>query len=65
MSGGGVAFFEGVSSGNPNVVEQLVFLNAVLGKGELCVKPEEAYAVTLILDAIYESAKTGKAVNFK
>lgn len=60
---GGVAFFEGVSS-NPEVIEQITFLNAVLGKGELIVKPEQAYVVTQILEAIYESAKTGKPVYF-
>ncbi|MEG0754098.1 MAG: gfo/Idh/MocA family oxidoreductase, partial [Angelakisella sp.] len=55
FSGGGVA---------PEVMEQQVFVNAVLGKGELCVLPEQAAAVTRILDAIYESAKTGKPVYF-
>ena len=29
---------------------------------ELCVKPEQAFVVTQILEAIYESAKTGKPV---
>jgi hypothetical protein len=28
------------------------------------VKPEQAFVVTQILDAIYESARTGKAVYF-
>ena len=36
----------------------------VQGKGELVVKPEQAFVVTQILDAIYESARTGKAVYF-
>jgi hypothetical protein len=29
------------------------------------VKPEQAFVVTQILEAIYESAKTGKAVYFQ
>lgn len=38
------------------------WLNALEGKGELVVKPEQAYVVTRILEAIYESDKTGKAI---
>ena len=64
LDAGGVAFFEGGGSGKPEVIEQMVFLNAVRGKGELTVLPEQAYTVTLILEAIYESAKTGKLVHF-
>jgi predicted dehydrogenase len=64
LSGGSVAYFEGIGSGKPEVNEQFVFLNAVRGKGKLLVLPEQAYAVTLILEAVYESAKTGKPVYF-
>ncbi len=60
---GGVAFFEG-SSATPDVVEQQVFAKAILGEGELTVLPEQAAVVTRILDAIYESAKTGEPVYF-
>lgn len=60
---GGVAFYDGVSN-KPEVLEQLAFLNAVMGKGELVVKPEQALVVTQILEAIYESAKSGKPVYF-
>ncbi len=59
----GAAFFEGKSSKAENI-EQEVFMNAVEGKGELTVLPEQAATVTRILDAIYESAKTGKPVYF-
>ncbi len=38
------------------------WLDALEGKGALVVKPEQAFVVTQILEAIYESAKTGKAV---
>ncbi len=63
LRAGSVAFFEG-GEAKPEVLEQLTFINAVLGKGELVVKPEQAFVVTQILEAIYESAKTGKPVYF-
>jgi predicted dehydrogenase len=60
---GGAAFLDGLT-GEPDVLEQLTFLNAVMGKGELVVKPQETLVVTQILEAIYESAKTGRPVYF-
>lgn len=63
LQAGSVAFFEG-GEAKPEVLEQLTFINAVLGKGELVVKPEQAFVVTRILEAIYESANTGKPVYF-
>lgn len=62
MSVGGVAFYEGTSGADPEVVEQQVFYNAVRHGTDIVVKPEQAYTVTRILEAIYESAKTGKPV---
>lgn len=59
----GVDFYEGASD-DPKVMEQRTFVNAVRGEGELTVLPEQAFVVTQILDAIYESAKTGKPVYF-
>ena len=47
------------------VIEQQVFKAAIQGKGKLTVLPEQAIVVTRILEAIYESAKTGKPVYFK
>lgn len=64
LNGGGVAFFDGATGGAPEDVECSVFVNAVMNGGELVVKPEQAYVVTCILEAIYESAKTGKPVYF-
>jgi predicted dehydrogenase len=64
LNTGGVAFFEGSAGSSPEVIEQFVFLNAVLGKSELVVKPEQAFVVTQILEAIYESAKSGEPVYF-
>lgn len=62
--GGGVPFFEGASN-DAEVIEALSFLHAVEnGKEHLVTKPEQAFAVTQILEAIYESAKTGEPVYF-
>ncbi|MBN2221694.1 MAG: gfo/Idh/MocA family oxidoreductase, partial [Vallitaleaceae bacterium] len=63
LGGGGVDFYSG-SEGAPEVIEAQVFYNAVLHGGELTVRPEEALVVTEILEAIYESAKTGKTIEF-
>lgn len=63
IAGTGVAFFDGEVE-KDRVIEQEVFYNAVMNGGELVVKPEQAIVVTKILEAIYESAKTGKAVYF-
>lgn len=61
---GGVDFFEGSAGNDPHAIEAMTFLNAIRGKGELVVLPEQAIVVTRILDAIYESARTGKPVYF-
>jgi predicted dehydrogenase len=42
--------------------EMQTWLNAVRGEGELVVKPEQAYMVTCILEAIYKSALSGDVV---
>ena len=64
LFGAGVAFFDAAGGENPSVAELGLFLNAVEGKGELVTKPEQALVVTQLLEAIYTSAKTGKAVYF-
>lgn len=46
---GEVDFFEGDAM-SPQVMEQKVFLDAVEGKGELTVLPEQAIEVTRILE---------------
>ena len=40
------------------------FVNCCLGKEECIIKPQEAVTLMEIIDAIYKSAETGKAVNF-
>ncbi|WMJ86233.1 Gfo/Idh/MocA family protein [Anaerocolumna sp. MB42-C2] len=63
LSAGGVAFFDGEGEKDSDV-EQRVFYNAITKGTDLVVKPEQAMIVTKILEAIYESAKTGKTVYF-
>ena len=61
LHAGGVAFYDGASE-DPAEIEQIIYYNAITKGTELCVKPEQAFVVTQILEAIYESAKTGKPV---
>ncbi len=63
LSAGGVAFYEGASQRDIDV-ECAAWIDAVKHDRELVVKPEQALVVTEILEAIYESAKTGKTVYF-
>ncbi len=42
-----------------------VWLKAVRGEDELVVKPEQAYAVTRVLEAIYQSAQAGDVVHME
>lgn len=60
---GVVDFFEGGAAAEA-VREQEQWLNAILNDGEPLVKPEQAFVVTQILEAIYKSAETGKEVFF-
>ncbi len=59
----GVAFFTGKSE-EAEDIEQRVFYEAITEGKPLIVKPEQAIAVTRILEAIYEAARTGKTVYF-
>jgi predicted dehydrogenase len=60
---GGAAFFAGASD-DPSELEQRGFYNAILNDTEVPTKPEQAIVVTQILEAIYESAASGKPVYF-
>jgi predicted dehydrogenase len=48
----------------PRSREAEIWVAALKGEGELFVLPEQAFVVTKILDAIYKSSRTGKAVYF-
>ena len=63
MNAKGVDFYSG-SADDPKIMEQRIFIDAIKGEGEVVVKPEQAFVVTQLLEAIYESAKTGKPVYF-
>jgi len=60
---GGVAFYEGRAESHPEL-EARLWIESIINDTEPLVKPEEAFVVTQILEAIYESAKTGKTVYF-
>ncbi|GHV86888.1 oxidoreductase [Spirochaetia bacterium] len=59
LKSGGVAFYDGAAVKDSDLEAQ-TFAKAIQGKGKLYVQPEEAAAVTRILEGIYDSAKTGK-----
>lgn len=62
LNTGGVAFYEGSGALEGPDLEMQVWLDAIINDTEVVVKPEQALVVTEILEAIYESANSGKAV---
>ncbi|HHW48295.1 MAG TPA: Gfo/Idh/MocA family oxidoreductase [Clostridiaceae bacterium] len=63
LNSGGVDFYEGAQE-NPSDMEARLWIECILNDMEPLVKPEEALVVSEILEAIYESSKTGKPVYF-
>lgn len=63
LDNSGVAFYDGESESDADL-EARLWIESLLNDTEATVKPQEALVVTQILEAIYESAKTGKAVYF-
>jgi predicted dehydrogenase len=63
LSAGGVAFYDGVAK-TPPIVEAERWIDSIINDTEVVVKPYEAYIVSKILEAIYESTNTGKAIYF-
>ncbi|MMZ61773.1 putative oxidoreductase YcjS [compost metagenome] len=63
LDAGGVAFYKGEEE-TDSTREAKAWIEAILEDKEPVVKPEQALVVTEILEAIYESAKTGKTVYF-
>ncbi|MBN4909344.1 Gfo/Idh/MocA family oxidoreductase [Staphylococcus sp. EG-SA-13] len=59
----GVDFYEGEKVDEAEV-EARSWIDSILNDTEPVVKPEQAIVITQILEALYESAKTGKAVYF-
>lgn len=62
---GGVAFFDGDQGGSPADLEARAWIEAVVNDTEPPTKASQAIVVTRILEAIYESAETGKPVYFE
>ena len=60
---GTVDFFEGGAAAEA-VREADQWLNAIINDTDPLVKPEQAFVVTQILEAIYKSAETGKEIFF-
>lgn len=63
FDGGGVAFYDSVKE-DPAEFEARAWIQAVINDEELVVKPEQALVVSEILEAIYESSRTGQPVFF-
>ena len=59
---GNVAYFEGGIGEEPGLAEARQRLKAIQNETEPLVKPEQAFTVTQILEAIYRSAETGHEV---
>ncbi|MDB5053014.1 MAG: oxidoreductase [Bacilli bacterium] len=60
---GGVAFYGGKTESDADR-EARLWIDSILYDTEAVVKPEEALVVTEILEAIYESARTGEMIYF-
>lgn len=61
LKAGGVAFYDGATERDIDL-EMRMWIKAIDEDTEPVVTPEQAFVVSQILEAIYESAKTGKAV---
>ena len=59
--GGAIAYFEG-GSAQPGVIDNRQWLEAIINNTEPVVRPEQAFVVTQILEAIYKSSETGKEI---
>ena len=66
LKAGGVAFYDGTTGGDPAELEARAWIAHVLDDSKpLVTKPEQAYVVTQILEAIYRSAETNRPVYFE
>jgi predicted dehydrogenase len=59
----GVDFYDG-NEESAAEVEARLWIESIVNDTEVVVKPEQAIVVTQLLEAIYESSKTGKPVYF-
>ncbi|WJH34712.1 Gfo/Idh/MocA family oxidoreductase [Paenibacillus aurantius] len=63
LKSGGVAFYSGKTESDADL-EARLWIEAILNDTDPVVLPEQALVVSEILEAIYESSRTGKAVYF-
>jgi predicted dehydrogenase len=61
--GAGIAYFSGETK-DPGYLEAKQWLLSIINDTEPLVKPEQAFAVTQILEAIYKSNETGQTIEF-
>jgi predicted dehydrogenase len=61
LNTGGVAFYDGKKESDSDL-EARLWIECIQNNTDPVVKPEEAFVVTQILEALYESARTGCAV---
>lgn len=61
LEAGGVDFYDGEGE-SPALLEAKAWVRAIIEETEPVVRPEEALVVTQILEAIYQSSKTGEPV---
>ena len=64
VSAGGVAFYDGVQT-TPQLTEAVDWIDSIVHDHDPIVLPREALVVSQILEAIYESSRTGKPVYFE
>ncbi|HEY0826905.1 MAG TPA: Gfo/Idh/MocA family oxidoreductase [Bacilli bacterium] len=64
LNNGGVAFYEGKAESDAEL-EARLWIDAVIHDRQPVVLPEQALVVSEILEAVYESSKTGKAIYFE
>lgn len=64
LDGKGVAFYDASSAPSPADLECKSWIDCIINDTEPVVKPEQALVVTEILEAIYKSNETGKAIYF-
>lgn len=63
LKAGGVAFYSGKAESDSDL-EARLWIDAILNDTTPTVTPEQALVVSEILEAIYESSRTGKAIYF-
>lgn len=64
LKAGGVDFYEGSVTKDPSLYEARQWIDSILNDTMPTVLPEQALVVSQILEAIYESSKTGKPIYF-